>query len=282
MRSSRAGEWRWSPCTSAGTSGSAVPRLSCLESASATTRWWRRARWSRVRCPRGRSWAGTRQGSSKSLPSSSRTNACRAAAIALLAACLLAAAPARAGMPRRATSFVNSVGVNVHMSYFDTSYDHWQKVRDKLSELGVRHVRDGACPGCKEQRRRLLALGAAGIRVDYIMGRPGDPLSRFVDMLAGPMRSTVDAVEGPNEYDASGDHRWASRLRSYQRRLYRLVKRRHALTGVPVFGPTLVSGDDFRRLGSLRRYADFGNVHPYSGGQVPAANLQYNRHVEEL
>jgi hypothetical protein len=197
-------------------------------------------------------------------------------------AALVTAAPAGAGMPRRASSFVNSVGVNVHMSYFDTSYDHWRRVRSKLVELGVRHVRDGACPGCREQRARLLGLAAAGIRVDYIMGKPGDSLHRMVDMLAGRMRPTVDAVEGPNEYDASGRRRWASLLRSYQHRLYRLVKRTPALAGVPVFGPTLVSGDDFQRLGSLRHWVDFGNVHPYSGGQVPAASLQYNRHAEEL
>lgn len=196
--------------------------------------------------------------------------------------CVVAVAPARAGMPRRASSFVNSVGVNVHMSYFDTAYRHWHKVRAKLVELGVRHVRDGACPGCVEQRQRLQALAAAGIKVDYIMGHPGDSLTQMVRMLAGPMRSTVDAVEGPNEYDASGDRRWRSHLRGYQRRLYRLVKRTRRLDGVPVFGPTLVSGGDFRRLGSLRRYTDFGNVHPYSGGQVPAASLPYNRHVEEL
>lgn len=185
-------------------------------------------------------------------------------------------------MPRRASSFVNSVGVNVHMSYFDTAYRHWQEVRAKLVQLGVRHVRDGACPGCVEQRQRLLALAAAGIRADYIMGHPGESLSQMVKMLAGPMRSSVDAVEGPNEYDASGDRHWVSHLRGYQHRLYRLVKRTRVLDGVPVFGPTLVSGDDFRRLASLRRYTDFGNVHPYSGGQVPAATLPYNRHVEEL
>lgn len=178
---------------------------------------------------------------------------------------------------------MNSVGVNVHMSYFDTSYGRWQEVRDKLVELGVRHVRDGACPGCTEQRRRLLALAAAGIRTDYIMGRPGgDSVFAMVKMLAGPMRSTVDSVEGPNEYDASGDTRWVSHLRRYQCRLSRLVRHTPGLRGVPLFGPTLVSGGDFRRLGNLGRCVDFGNVHPYSGGQLPAASLQYNRHVEEL
>jgi hypothetical protein len=205
----------------------------------------------------------------------------------LLAACtvalLAAAAPASAAVtnPIRATGFIDSVGVNVHMSYFSTGYDRWQKVRDKLVELGVRHVRDGACAGCTEQRQRLLALHAAGIGVDYIMGRPGDSLGPLVNMLAGPMRSTVDAVEGPNEYDQSGAHSWAKRLRRYQRRLYRLVKRTPTLKSVPVLAPSLVREDDFRRLGNLSHFANYGNIHPYSGGEVPASTLGFNRHVEQ-
>ncbi len=208
-------------------------------------------------------------------------------AVLLTAALVLAcAAPAGAKpqLPRRATSFLDSVGVNVHMSYFDTAYRHWERVRAKLVELGVRHVRDGACPGCAEQRQRLQALAAAGIRTDYIMGRPGDSPSirKLVAMVAGPMRSTVDALEGPNEFDRGSPHAWVRRLRRYQHRLYRAVRSAPSLAGVPVFGPTLVFGGDFRRLGSLARYTDFGNVHPYSGGKVPAANLGFNRRKEKL
>ncbi|HEY1595649.1 MAG TPA: hypothetical protein VGF74_09660 [Thermoleophilaceae bacterium] len=202
----------------------------------------------------------------------------------LLAFAADAPASANPQLPRRATSFLNSVGVNVHMSYFDTAYRHWEEVRDKLAELGVRHVRDGACPGCTQQRARLLALAAAGIKTDYIMGQPGGDTSlrRLVSMVSGPMRSTVDALEGPNEFDRTGGYAWARRLRAYQRRLYRLVRGTPALSGVPVFGPTLVFGNDFRRLGSLARYADFGNMHPYSGGQVPAATLGFNRSQEQF
>lgn len=192
--------------------------------------------------------------------------------------CALGAAPAGAAMPRRASSFVDSVGVNVHMSYFDTAYNHWQEVRDKLLELGVRHVRDGACVGCKVQRQRLLALGQAGIRVDYTMRQPGSPdsLPSLVELLAGPMRSTVDSIEGPNEYDRSGDPRWAPHLRSYQRRLGELVRAEPRLRGVPLIGPSLVSAPDYFKLGSLARWINFGNIHPYAGGQVPTANLAPN------
>jgi hypothetical protein len=206
------------------------------------------------------------------------------AAVVLAAALTSASASAAPEMPRSAATFIDSVGVNVHMSYFDTSYRKWREVRDKLVELGVRHVRDGACPGCKEQRDRLLALAAAGIHTDYIMGQPGGDtsLQRMVDMVAGPMRSTVDSVEGPNEYDRSGAHAWASKLRKYQRRLYRLVRRQPGLAQVPVLGPSLVFPGDFRRVGNLSHVSDFGNMHPYSGGQVPAATLTYNRGKERL
>ena len=206
------------------------------------------------------------------------------AVVVVVAAAGCASASARPLTPKRASTFLNSVGVNVHMSYFDTSYRHWKRVRKKLVELGVHHVRDGACPGCKEQRDRLLALAAAGIRTDYIMGQPGGDtsLKKMVEMVAGPMRSTVDSVEGPNEFDRGSPHAWARRLRSYQHHLYTLVRKQPSLNGVPVLGPSIVFASDFHRLGKIGRWTDLGNMHPYSGGQVPAATLTYNRRKERL
>ena len=149
--------------------------------------------------------------------------------------------------PSSASSFLDSVGVNVHMSYVDTSYNDWQQVRDKLVELGVHHVRDAACPGCTAQRQRLLALAASGIGVDFTMQRPGSTMSLtdLVNMVAGPMRSAVDAVEGPNEYDHAGDPNWVANLRAYQQQLYSLVRAAPSLDGVPVIGPSLVSPSSF-------------------------------------
>ena len=184
--------------------------------------------------------------------------------------------------PSSASSFLDSVGVNVHMSYVDTSYNDWQQVRDKLVELGVHHVRDAACPGCTAQRQRLLALAASGIGVDFTMQRPGSTMSLtdLVNMVAGPMRSAVDAVEGPNEYDHSGDPDWVANLRAYQQQLYSLVRAAPSLDGVPVIGPSLVSASSFAALGDLSSAMDWGNSHPYAGGQMPASTLSYNAGLE--
>jgi hypothetical protein len=184
--------------------------------------------------------------------------------------------------PASAAAFINSVGVNVHMSYFSTAYNDWQLVRDKLVELGVHHVRDAACPGCTTQRQRLLALAASGITVDFMMQQPGNSasLQDLVNMVAGPMRSAVDSVEGPNEYDRSGNPTWVTDLRAYQEQLYSLVRSTPALDGVPVIGPSLVGSTSFAALGDLSSAMDWGNAHPYSGGQVPTGTLAYNTRLE--
>jgi hypothetical protein len=186
--------------------------------------------------------------------------------------------------PASGSAFVDSVGVNVHMSYFSTAYNNWQEVRDRLVELGVRHVRDGACVGCTGQRQRLLALASAGIGVDFIMRQPGSPDSvpSLVDMLAGPMRPAVDAIEGPNEYDSSGGSDWATSLRDYQSQIYDLTKTNPALAGVPVLGPSLVSSRSYNLLGSLGDALDVGNVHPYAGGGLPAVSLASNLGLETV
>jgi hypothetical protein len=184
--------------------------------------------------------------------------------------------------PASAAAFNSSVGVNVHMSYFNTSYNDWQQVLDKLVELGVHHVRDAACPGCTTQRQRLLALAASGIGTDFTMQQPGNSASLpdLVNMVAGPMRSAVDAVEGPNEYDRSGDANWVNDLRGYQQQLYGLVRSSPALDGIPVIGPSLTSGSAFTALGDLSGALDWGNAHPYSGGQTPTSTLAYNASLE--
>ena len=180
--------------------------------------------------------------------------------------------------PQSGASFVDSVGVNVHMSYYSTAYDNWQEVRDKLVELGVHHVRDGACVGCTPQRSRLLALASAGIGVDFIMRQPGSPDSAadLVNLLAGPMRPAVDTIEGPNEYDHSGDPSWAPNLLAYQQQIYSLTRANPALAGVPVVGPSLVSSRSYTTLGDLDGMLDTGNIHPYAGGGLPAGTLTSN------
>jgi hypothetical protein len=179
---------------------------------------------------------------------------------------------------------VESVGVNVHLSYADTPYGRQDAVRNKLLELGVHYIRDGLNPGLPDVYRAWRALASRGIKLDLIAG---DPLRRggigpLKDQLAIVRRDLPHAVaslEGPNEYDIQGDSNWPATLRDYQRDLYEQVKSNPALARIPVVGPSLVQPESRERLGDISRWLDYGNMHPYPSGSPPDRDSQLEQEL---
>jgi hypothetical protein len=185
--------------------------------------------------------------------------------------------PSGSGGTVSAQNVVGSIGVNVHMSYLDTSYARFPQIEQRLKALGVRTVRDGACSGCKQENQRLQQLGAAGIKLDLIMGDPRGQtgtLPQLIGLVRGPLAPFVTSVEGPNEYDNQGDPKWLPRLKAYQRQLYDAIKRDPKLRHIQVVGPSLVRSSSYAQLGNIDRMLDAGNLHPYPpNGGPPAANI---------
>ena len=181
---------------------------------------------------------------------------------------------AEAAVP--AAEFRASVGVNVHLSYGDTAYGDFDAVRRALADLGVRHVRDGACAGCTETNDKILALSRDGVRFTLIAGSPRNETGTLAENLGsirGALRPAVEAVEGPNEYDNSGDPDWAAALRDYQRALFDRVRGDDALRALPVIGPSFVQEDSRGRAGDMSAWMTFGNLHSYAGGAPPSDGL---------
>jgi hypothetical protein len=175
--------------------------------------------------------------------------------------------------PAPAAAFADSVGVNVHMSYAESAYAD-PRIAERVREVGVRHVRDGLELGRPDQWARLLELARVGARSTLILGDPreGD-IPALLATLRNDVRPAVEAVEGPNEYDASGDPRWAEALRRYQRELAASLERDPALRGLPLLGPSFVERDSRMELGDLSGALDLGNLHPYPGGSAPESGL---------
>jgi hypothetical protein len=175
--------------------------------------------------------------------------------------------------PGSASQFVDSVGVNVHTGYYDTAYNSFWSFAQKVKDLGVKYVRDGACAaGCAEQQRRLKVLGSLGIKANLIMGRPGgrDSVAQLVDMLdTSGLKDMLASVEGANEFDQAGVADWATQLRVWQQEIYTRMKANPNLADVPVYGPSLVASTSYSALGNISQYLDCGNLHPYPGGGVP-------------
>jgi hypothetical protein len=152
-------------------------------------------------------------------------------------------------------------------------------VRDRLVELGVKHVRDtshrdGTRLGDVVSRYNELAR--LGVRGNLLAG---DPLQRYGsgsidEHLVWVKRNVADfteSLEGPNEYDyPSVDPDWAARLRAYQCEWTRKIRGDGVLSAKTVIGPSshIERGFD-PGLGDLTGCLDRGNLHPYPGAQSP-------------
>lgn len=191
----------------------------------------------------------------------------------------------------RAEDFVSSIGVNVHLSYFDLVYGSGFRsiIIPRVRELGVRHLRDGGTTLPNEDwmlevygRWRELS-DSTGARFTIIMSPrrsatgPGTDyanLSHVLELRDRIGASRIAAWEGLNEHDLSGRPAFASEVRTLQQALYSVVKHDPQLSGTtPVLGPTLADVGKASAVGDLSRYMDLGAIHPYDGGQVPTTNL---------
>lgn len=183
---------------------------------------------------------------------------------------------------RSADSFVDSVGVNIHLHNTDTTYGHFEDiVKPRLVALGVRHVRDGAIDTTfQTYYDRLNAVGKLGIKGLFIIGPRdvsaiGDRDRAFIKDFAKRVPSSIEGYEGPNEYDIEGNHKndphWVQTLQQFQAVLYRTVKDTPALKGLSVVGPSLGASHDYGHppVPDLGASVDYGNAHPYPFGGNP-------------
>jgi hypothetical protein len=195
-----------------------------------------------------------------------------------------------------ADSLVDSIGVNVHMTYDNTDYGDVTAVQKMLSTLGVRHVRDGgkyyaADPGYNAYEFGLYGdVGSLGIGFDLILDFDGgtDPnpmpptVMTALRSLAASNGVTIDSFEGPNEVDRGGDANWVADTRSFMQSVYSLSA---ASTGAPkiyVLGPTLAGPpSDWALLGNMTTSEDAGNMHPYANTQYPSYNFPADLAEEE-
>lgn len=171
---------------------------------------------------------------------------------------------------RTAYSFVNSIGINTHLYYNDTNYYKKYKeiIKPKLLELGVRHIRDGGSRNLNGYLDRLKELRNNGIRATLIFDPRGGTPQQGVQLIKD-LGNVVVAVEGPNEYDLSGDSNWVPTLRQYMKQLYELVKNDSKTRNLPVLGPSLTSEQAYNAIGNISNFVDYGVLHNYFSGRHP-------------
>lgn len=199
-------------------------------------------------------------------------------AVALTLAALLLALPAarpsadspQAETAKSADSFVDSVGVNVHIHYNDTPYGDFDSLRRVLKDLGVRHIRDGVIDTTWQPfYDRLNELGRLGIKADLVTSPK--ILDTLLAVYHTRVKDSIESYEAPNEYDQShgSDPDWAKTLHDYVAKLNQMVKANRETASFPIIGPSMVRKESYAQVGDLAAYIDYANIHNYPGGRNP-------------
>jgi len=168
-----------------------------------------------------------------------------------------------------AKTFVNSIGVNTHVNY-PAYANAFPTFASLLTASGIRHIRDGFVSNPASAFvyfGYLQQLQSNGIRATMETSINMPTSTILANTQAVP--NFTEAIEGPNEYDISGDPNWATNLASYQQTLYAGVKSTSGLSSLPVIGPALTSAASYATVGNLSAYMDEGNMHDYFAGYNP-------------
>ncbi len=181
-------------------------------------------------------------------------------------ACWASLAAAEQAKP--ADAFIDTIGVNTHLNYYNTVYGDFSGViKPRLRELGLRHIRDGINNDDTKMDRLQELYRDLGIRSCLIASpRVQTPAQSKAFIVAlGP--ALVTTVEGENEPNLNLGSDWVARTRTHQRDLYAAFNGDAATRNIPIAGPSVTEGQD--ALGSLTDALDYGNIHNYYGGHHP-------------
>lgn len=171
-----------------------------------------------------------------------------------------------------ADEFVDRIGLATHWGYTDTPYGYaYDKARQLLSELGVRHVRDSYHP-----RERDLWENF-GIKTTMIVG-PQQPLDKTLQTLR-ESRDFIAMIEGPNEVDifpTSANYKgqgFPAGPMNFQNDLYAALEADPLLKNIEVIAPSTARNDSNLKLAPLTSF-DYLVMHPYAGGELPSSSLE--------
>lgn len=192
---------------------------------------------------------------------------------------------------KSANAFVDSIGVNTHIRYYDTAYGNYALVKQSLLDLGIHHIRDGGSDPTWAQR--INELGSLGIKstlvidpnigigpnASYDIKSPGYTVTNFIKNV---VPTGVEAVEILNEFDlfynlfgytvssqpVTGNG-WISYLRDFTRDVYTALKADPTTATIPIIGPSFVYATSSSAIGDLSQWVDYGSFHPYNNPKNP-------------
>lgn len=179
--------------------------------------------------------------------------------------------------PVPAEEFTNSIGINLHINYFDRLYGNFNLVKQKLKKLPIRHVRDGAQLINRDYDSlmygRWIELQSMGIKFNAVLDPRGSikqPSLVNMQALMEHSHGAIESIEGPNELDISNLKDWKGVLKTYQSQIFQTVRSQKQFSDIQIVAPSMAFAGNGRSIAELRDNADFGNLHSYPAGQMPS------------
>ena len=180
------------------------------------------------------------------------------------------AAEQRSVTARSADQFVDSIGVGTHLTYVDTAYGDYPLISQRLSESGIRHIRDGWGTGSSYASRFVREeLGPKGIGITMVNDSANGSVQDQKEMVKRELLPVIEGVESLIEPDLRGAG-WPALARDWTVAMSEAYRSDPATAGIPLLGPSMAdtnNAESHAAMGDLSPFVDFGNTHDYPGDQ---------------
>lgn len=195
----------------------------------------------------------------------------------------------------RADDFVESIGVCTHFKSITTNTDwvnHFGTLKQRLAELGLRHIRDDMPINNPSGYARLQQLyndhGITTTWMPWAWGRPAPSDVEVISRLkAAPY---IEAVEGPNEPEnavIAGTSPYAyggftddidagayAATRAWQQMIHEAIKADPDTAHIPVISAAMAWPHNLQRL-QPPTALDAAGMHSYPSGAMPSADAHF-------
>lgn len=186
------------------------------------------------------------------------------AAVVGAAVCFVEPASAGAEVAKSTPTFLNSLGINAHVSLAQGPYSDVFALTGKLNYLGITHVRDDV-RNTTASLARYQTLGSTGTKLTLMLSPKAVPdVDGALGALA-PLAPFIDTLEGANEINVTppvyGGYTGVPAAQAYQRKLWSSSKANPSFATSSTlaqftYGPVVVNPEG-------AGIADVGNVHLY-------------------
>ena len=169
----------------------------------------------------------------------------------------------------RAIDFVDSIGVNTHLSS-EPYLSRFETVKRLVSELGVRHLRDELRPTNNLARWKEL-YDRYGVKSHMLVSPSTNSVVEMLAYIGKLGREKISAIEGQNEGDAdwfmahkSARGNWSKTVVDYQREVFQALRGRYG-DDLPLVSPSVINWkpNDVFLLREAAPYSDYVAIHSY-------------------